>query len=772
MAILPVETVLPIDADARNAPAGSPALHIEIPALPLAEAIAQVSRQGGVSIGTDETLPVIMARRVHDAPDVARAFAAMLAGSGLVAHRAGPTAWRISLARPSANPKTPVRRPYAALPANDDRSIVVTAAKRPQPFRDIARSVTVARLSAAQKQDPAFDTAMVGESTEGLTLTSLGPGRNRMFLRGVADSPFDGASQSTVAVLVDDSRLTYSAPDPDLRLVDVDRVELLKGPQGSLYGTGALGGIYHIVTNRANLQQTDGAITAEITGLAHGGVGATAALVANLALAPDAAGFRLVAYASREPGWIDTGPRRDSDATHVEGGRVDLGLDPGAGWRIDVAGLVQYTNTADSQYTYAAGARSRAEQLAEPHDNDLNQISVRATGPIGAVDAVLVTSYSVHEVDDTFDATTGANSFGLAAPRLFQDFRHYTVWDSEARFTGKLGSIQWLAGFDHVEAAEHELRNLTAAVQSLIIDDNHRISSDTGLFADLTLPLGGRLAIDAGGRLYRSELHATRDAGGTLTSDEVGKFGVTPSAALIWRPRRDRLLWLRYGSAFRQGGLGNDSAGKMHAFTGDDVSTIEAGWREQSRAGQFDADTFVNWWHDIQSDILLPNGLIETRNAGQARIFGAEASLSRRLGRSWQVSLGASVQSARLVQNQLGIALEDRRLPVIPVYTLRGQLERNFRFVGASGRVGLMLRYLGPSRLSFDPRLDRPMGKTLDSRFDASLDWGRTRLDFKIENLLDRAGDTFAFGNPFRVATPQYTPQPPLRTMLGLTRQF
>lgn len=91
--------------------------------------------------------------------------------------------------------------------------------------------------------DPALDTASVASDVEGLTLTALGPGRNRMFLRGVADSPFNGASQSTVALLVDDARLTYSAPDPDLRLVDVDRVEILKGPQGSLYGTGALGGI-------------------------------------------------------------------------------------------------------------------------------------------------------------------------------------------------------------------------------------------------------------------------------------------------------------------------------------------------------------------------------------------------------------------------------------------------------------------------------------------------------------------------------------------------
>src|SRR5690606_14816127 len=101
----------------------------------------------------------------------------------------------------------------------------------------------------------------------------LGPGRNRLFLRGVADSPFSGESQSTVAVVLDEARVTYSAPDPDIRLVDVERVEVLKGPQGSYYGTGTLGGIYHIVTRRAQVDKTSLALSANVESVAHGGTG-------------------------------------------------------------------------------------------------------------------------------------------------------------------------------------------------------------------------------------------------------------------------------------------------------------------------------------------------------------------------------------------------------------------------------------------------------------------------------------------------------------------
>ena len=504
--------------------------------------------------------------------------------------------------------------------------------------------------------------------------------------------------------------------------------------------------------------------------------------MANLALASGTAGLRIVGYEQSEPGWIDTGSHSDSNSTTIKGGRADLGVEA-RGWRIDLGGLFQRIDTADSQYTYSPGARSRPAQLAEPHDNDLNQASARAAGRIGDVDAVFVTSYSWHEVRDTLDATIGATSFGLANPQTFQDSHWYTVWDSEARFSGKLGAMQWLAGFDHVAATDHEWRNINAAGPALVIDDSHATSHDTVLFTDLTLPITNRVEVETGGRFYRSSLDATRLAnaiqtGVTLTADKVTKTGLTPSAALIWRPQRWRMLWLRYGSAFRQGGLDYDNHSKVHPFAGDKLATIEAGWREQfagangENGGQIDADGFFTRWDDMQSDMLLANGLIETRNAGQARIFGVEVSLTQPVGQGWRLSLGATAQSAMLVRNRLGIALDDMRLPAIPEYTLRGGVEHGFHLAGASGRATLALRYLGPARLSFDPSLDRPMGKVLGSHLDVGLDWGRSTLAFRIDNLLNRASDSFAYGNPFRISTPQYTPQSPLSTKVSITRYF
>jgi len=101
-------------------------------------------------------------------------------------------------------------------------------------------------------------TSAIASLADGMALSNLGPGRNRAFLRGVADSPFNGVTQSTVAIEVDDARVTFNAPDPELRLVDIKQVEVLEGPQGPLHGTGSLGGVYRILPNPAKIRSDRG----------------------------------------------------------------------------------------------------------------------------------------------------------------------------------------------------------------------------------------------------------------------------------------------------------------------------------------------------------------------------------------------------------------------------------------------------------------------------------------------------------------------------------
>lgn len=754
-------------ADARES------ARLDIAATTLQRAIAELARQARVSIGSASPLPIVATPQITGAMSVAEALRRLLGPARLVARQVGPTAWRIEQA-PRRPPSLPPPAPPAALPVAEVEAppIVVTAAKQAQTLdtAPFAVAVVVPDERAGGAAQASLGSGWLASNVEGLALTGLGPGRNRIFVRGVADSPFNGASQSTVAILLDEARLTYAAPDPDLRLVDVERVELLKGPQGSLYGTGALGGIYQIVTRRPDVDTASFAAEASAQTVAHGEEGGSASAVLNLPLSRGAAAVRLVGYTALEPGWIDTGVRKDSNETRLWGARATARSVLGEDWIADLTGSLQFLNSRDSQYVYAPGARTRPAQLPEPHDNDLRHVALRIERPGGPVVVHLSSAVTWHDVADKLDATIGAAGFGVPDPGVLDDKRAYRLWDSELRLEGGLGSIRWLAGAAHLDASQR--RDLTLAARAVptvvTLGRETRDSSDSALFGQATLPVSRSLELTVGGRLFLATTELERSGAKLAGKDDRHRTGVTPSASLAWRPREGRLFFVRYGSAFRQGGLGTRASAPV-VLRGDELRTIEAGWRETlGRAGRFDLGAYFSDWDNVQSDALAADGLVGTIEAGRARIVGTEASLEMTPGTGWRAQVGAIFQSALLIRNDLGIELDDRRLPVVPRYTLRGSLRREWALGTIPVSASADLRYVGPARLSFDPALDRRAGDVLETHLGLGGQWGRIALGLQVTNLFGADANTFALGNPLRVlATRQYIPQAP-RTV-GLT---
>lgn len=740
---------------------------ISISARTLPDALAELAREERVSIGAEGALPRVRVPRVPRAKSVADALARILARTGLVARQVGPSAWRIErAAAPIARSDRSGQR--GTIPeAEPATQIVVTATKRRLALADAPVALSVVQLPDDRDGDANRDSAWAASQVEGVTLAGQGPGRNRMFLRGVSDSPFNGASQSTVAVILDDSRLTYSAPDPDIRLVDVDRVEVLKGPQGTLYGTGALGGIYHIVTRRPDPSEAAYSVSGGMELLGSGQLGASGSAMANVPLAGGVSAFRVVAYGGKDPGWIDTGDRSDSNRGTVLGVRAGLGVVPANGWRIDITGFGQWLNSADSRYVYAAGARSRPAQRPEPHDNDLRHVSLRAERE-GAIGLALSSGMTWQEVRDRYDAPEGADGFGVADPALLDDDREYRTWDSELRLTGANGAIDWIAGLSHVEARQETATTLQrVSGNAVVLRQDERIASDSAAFGEATWALSPELDLLAGARLFRTHFDDAGQAGASELESAHTKVGATPAAALSWQPRGGRLIYFRYGSAFRQGGSSLSSGGQPTTLTGDELATLEAGWRETLGNATFDLGAYYSRWENVQSDMLDADGLLATRNAGDARIIGAEASFSAAPVRGWTLDGGAVWQSALLVRNETGVELDDRRLPAVPEYVLRAAVSRQWTLAAGEAKASASLRYVGPARLSFQPELDLPMGDYLESTLEGHLKIGQVLIGLKVENLFGLEADTFPFGNPLRAATMrQYSPQRP-RSLSG-----
>jgi hypothetical protein len=496
--------------------------------------------------------------------------------------------------------------------------------------------------------------------------------------------------------------------------------------------------------------------------------------VLNLPIAPGRAALRLVGYAAWEPGWVDTGARKNSNTSDVRGARAALGAALNDDWRLDVTGFGQWLDVRDSQYVYRQGGRSRMPQIAEPHETDLQHISLRLAGPAGGARVVASSALTGQHLSDSLDATLGGP--GMVNPQSLLNDRRYRLWDNEVRANGRLGRLDWLIGISFLRAHQAAVQTVTALAPSpsLLVDDDRRDTTEAAIFGDLTIPIAADLALDLGGRLFYGKINEKRVLPTGPIAFEQSRTGLTPGVSLSWQPRPSRLFYVRYGSATRQAGLDIRQGGQLERLRSDELSTVEAGWRERNGAGgQLDLNLFYTWWNHLQSDTLFPDGALQETNAGRSRILGIELTLVQPLGRHWRLSLGGTLQDADLVRTENGQRLGNRRLPVIPDYALRGALQHEFRLGRAAASVRAQLRYIGPAHLSFDPTLDRPVGHILESQLEGHTAIDGYDLSLRIENLLNRSTDTFAFGNPLRYfASRQFTPQRPRTAVVSLLKQF
>ncbi|MEO6092224.1 MAG: TonB-dependent receptor [Novosphingobium sp.] len=701
----------------------------------------------------------------------------LLVDCGMRAARVGTTAFRIERAphpRRSTPPPRLAEPASAPAPMPPPDPIVVTGQKRPQALQDVAMSVSIVPLAGDTDGRLTAGTGDIALLVDGLALTNLGPGRNRQFIRGVADSPFNGPSQSTVAVQLDETRVTFDAPDPDLRLVDMDRVEVLKGPQGPLYGSGALGGIYHLVSNKPDLSAASGRARLLTETVEHGGQGGGAEAVVNLPLDMDRLAVRGTAYAVRSAGWIDNiGGRRNANLGSTEGGRLGLRWRPDADWTLDLSGVLQNINSKDSQYvTASVETTRRLTRIAEPADNDFRTVAATIEGRIGTIKLLATSSYVDHGVAYTLDATDAASQFGLSGVTRFRDDRAYSIRNHEVRLSPATSSI-WLVGLSYMQAESRSLGTLASPDAVVIAASLHRKVTEVAAFGEATVALREALKATAGVRLFRS-IARDETLKQSAEKSEVSKAILSPSVSLAWTPDDRSLVYLRYARAIRPGGLAPTNQTMLRRFDADELGNFDLGYR-YAIAGYFSiaASAFYTRWSDIQSDYLLPSGLVSTRNAGSARILGVEGSLDWEVGGGLSLSTGVSYIDAELVRASDGVRLRDRRLPVTPDLTGRLALRYGLTVAGWTGSLSAQVNYVGRARLSFVDSLDRRMGNYATASAAVSFTRGHLGLAGRIDNLFDISGNSFTFGNPFSILVArQFTPLRPRTFSLSISRSW
>ena len=328
----------------------------------------------------------------------------------------------------------------AAAPA-DEQAIIVTATKRASTVQDVPFSVN-AQTQADIERANAQTIEDISRNVAGLTVQNLGPGQSQVSIRGVSagqivrDQP---GVKEQVGVYLDESITSASLFTPDFDLYDLNRVETLRGPQGTLFGSGSVGGTIRYITNQPKIGVVEGSAEAGINVLKGGDVGWDFKAAVNVPLA-DTAALRIVAYQTHFGGFIDAvgpaGGKNVNDGNRF-GTRVSILWEPVPGVKVTPR-LVFQRSTAngfnredhyilyDNQFTTGAagtdlGERTQYLKLREKFRDQTTLADLTASYDFGGAEITSVTSYMNRNILVSRDASALTGSVGIFPLLLTRD---------------------------------------------------------------------------------------------------------------------------------------------------------------------------------------------------------------------------------------------------------------------------------------------------------------------------------------------------------------
>ena len=448
--------------------------------------------------------------------------------------------------------------------------ITVTASKREQTLLNVPFSVaapTEEKLRALGVEDIEGVAANVG----GFTVQNLGPGQSQVAMRGISagqivrDQP---GVKEQVGVYLDESVLSLSLFTPDLDLFDTNRIEVLRGPQGTLFGSGSLSGTVRYITNQPELNVTKAFAELGISGVSDGGAGGNVKVGFNVPLG-DTAALRVASYYDRIAGYMDAiqpdlSVNDDVNDGFRGGFRAAVKFTPNARLsitprvvyqRVDIGGWNRFDdfNILANPFTttrpaVTVGEREQFAQLEEDFTDDFVLTDVNINYEVGDLMLTSVTSYTYRDLLVIRDATaltasiTGGSlglspaAYTLDAP--LNDATTAKVWTQEVRVAGGRDEIPWVAGafFSHTDRHYGQslpvtgfedisgvpTRGLRAPKDTLFFSDLQYNFSQFALFGEVTFSPTEKFSLTGGLRYYHFSEDKEQIFDGIFANDNTG----------------------------------------------------------------------------------------------------------------------------------------------------------------------------------------------------------------------------------------------------------
>ena len=716
----------------------------------------------------------------------------------------------------------PQRRPLATLLACSAAALcstplwaqTATAASAPEVARDVEK-LDVVTVTATRRREPVRDVPLRVETLSAETLdrggatslsdyvgslpgvdvkTSGGPGRGAVTMRGVSV----GEQQiATVGMYVDEVAFGSSSAFVggantalDLSLLDLRHIEVLRGPQGTLYGAGAMGGLLKYVTNEPDSSQFSGKLGLGVRSARGGALGHTENAVLNVPLSTDVAALRVAAFNDHEGGYIRAAGKAAGEHVNdgdTRGARVSVLVEPIARLKVRLAhtqqdiqrnglNVIEYDA---AQGTPVYGDLTRHLDVGEPYRTRTRLTSADVEYDFGWARLNAIAS------TQRLDSATGQDATALLGNNPAFDFvslnnalslRKQT---QELRLTSARGPLEWLLGFYRTTETGHVGQRLWVqgaggtGETTLTTTGQPSEYRERAVYGDLTWNLQPSWSLTLGARVARNDQVYTVFVNDVLNSSAPSQDTArTYLATLRYALDRQSNVYFRAASGYRPGGPNSpaiDANGQVipgtpTSFGHDTLWSYEFGYKADLLDKRLNVELagYHIDWKDLQQPKAVGASTIVV-NAGKARVRGLELAARYKADAHWQLDASLAWNDPKLTEDAPALGPAGSRLPNTArlAATLGARLA--YSIAGHASYAGLNLRHVGQRNAGFDaagssvPNFSQPAYTLLDAQWGVEL--GRWQLATFVRNLTDRrailGADTAltAFGLPLNVTT-------------------
>ncbi|MEI6026582.1 MAG: TonB-dependent receptor [Betaproteobacteria bacterium] len=721
----------------------------------------------------------------------------------LLAAMAAIPAWSQTAPPPAAAASAPeATEKKSRDEAQQAQTITITANRRKELAKDVAGAVSVLGGSRLDELG-VTGVADMAAYVPGLVVSGTRSGSQQLAIRGITTG-IDQTS-ATVGVYIDESPVSFNSgysggstltvdPDP----LDIERVEVLKGPQGSLYGASALGGLIKYVMVSPDLKSFNGRAELGINKVSGGGTGNAVRAAINVPLATNLLAVRASAYRREEAGYLDNvaSGKTDINKLTVSGGTISALLKPGAAFNARLTADTQTISGQDNSTpqadlltlkpAYGSLLNVGWQLPVSPSKSEQNRANLALNYDAGFATVLSSTSYFRGKNETAVDLTPttgglaalfGANTVNFP---ISVDNRKAT---QELRLTSPGGqSLDWLTGAFFTDEKVIGTQTMdflvgpaggpfTPVVPGALTFKYGARLKESSVYANATYKLSDPFDIQFGLRqtsirqVYSQNELAILGAPPSPTGDvHANETHTTGMISPRWRLDAQTMVYARAATGYRPGGPNFDVAGAVspRTFDTDKLLNLEVGIKGAVPAAQFDyaVALFNTDWKNIQARGVDPvTGTSFQGNGGRAHTRGLEVEGRWRVNSALAVGGNAAFTDAKLDEdiNITGInAKKGNTIPFVPKLAFGLTADYSAEVMpGVMGVFGTTVRHVGQRNAYFD---DTQVGTGVQSfvgkmpAYDlvdlrAAFTKDIWTLSLMVKNVFDKRGITTVSGN-------------------------